>query len=180
MGKKWKVKKGKKKGKKWVEKNRSNKKGEKKGKQKKHQCKRKTHLFPYVPKAEGLLNFLRLHIYMIHPHLPSRKNLPNKCSSRKRVPSANLLNQSIPQEDSKQLASAQGCRRLALQHRVSSKRALRHPAGTLWEVARRFGRSPLGLPKTGKLVWVPNFQGKGIIQESSNVIHKMGSYLESG
>jgi len=28
-------------------------------------------------------------------------------------------------EDSKQLASAQGCRRLALQHRVSSKRALR-------------------------------------------------------
>ena len=82
----------KKKGKKWVEKKTEATKKEKKKENKRNTnvYKRKTHLFPYVPKAEGLLNFLRLHIYMIHPHLPSRKNLPNPCSSRKRVPSANL------------------------------------------------------------------------------------------
>ena len=75
----------------WKKKTEATKKEKKKeNKRNTNVYKRKTHLFSYVPKAEGLLNFLRLHIYMIHPHLPSRKNLPNPCSSRKRVPSANL------------------------------------------------------------------------------------------
>ena len=152
MGKNGKSKR-KKKGKKWVEKkNRSNKKGEKKRKTKEtpmyikgkpicfHMFRRPKVCWIFLGSTSTWYTPICLPERTFRTHVPVEKGFPQQTFESVH---------SIPQEDSKQLASAQGCRRLALQHRVSSKRALRHPAGTLREVARRFGRSPLVCPKLG-------------------------------